>query len=85
MSFCDIDSDGLSGFAIGCISYNYDAPVSILESVFGGTRVFKGGEPENAADANIGIGGGLLGYKNPQFSKYTQSGNKAGNPEEYGY
>ncbi len=85
MSFADIDSDGLSGFAIGCISYNYDAPVSILESVFGGTRVFKGGEPENAADANIGIGGGLLGYKNPQFSKYTQSGNKAGNPEEYGY
>ena len=85
MSFCDIDSDGLCGLAIGCIAYNYDAPVSILDSVFGGTYVFKGGEPANAADAKIEIGGGLLGYKNPQFSKYTQSGNKAGNAEDYGY
>ena len=85
MSFCDIDSDGLCGLAIGCIAHNYDAPVSILDSVFGGTYVFKGGEPANAADAKIEIGGGLLGYKNPQFSKYTQSGNKAGNAEDYGY
>ena len=85
MSFCDIDSDGLCGLAIGCIAYDYDAPVSILDSVFGGTYVFKGGEPANAADAKIEIGGGLLGYKNPQFSKYTQSGNKAGNAEDYGY
>ena len=85
MSFCDIDSDGLCGLAIGCIAYNYDAPVSILDSVFGGTYVFKGGEPANAADAKIEIGGGLLGYKNPEFSKYTQSGNEAGNAEDYGY
>ena len=85
MSFADIDSDGLSGFAIGCISYNYTAPVSITDSdsVFGGTSVFKGGEPKNAADMNIEIGGGLLGYKNkPQ---YKQTGNKAGNAEDYGY
>ena len=83
MSFADIDSDGLSGFAIGCISYNYTYPVTVTDSVFGGTSVFKGGEPKNAADMNIEIGGGLLGYKNkPQ---YKQTGNKAGNAEDYGY
>ena len=88
MSFADIDSDGLSGFAIGCISYNYTAPVSITDSVFGGNFIFKGGNSSqtvtgSAATANIPAGGGLLGYKNkPQ---YKQTGNKAGNPEEYGY
>ena len=88
MSFADIDSDGLSGFAIGCISYNYTAPVSITDSVFGGNFIFKGGNSSqtvtgSADTANIPIGGGLIGYKNkPQ---YVQTGNKAGNPEDYGY
>ena len=88
MSFGDIDSDGLCGFAIGCISYNYTALVSITDSVFGGNFIFKGGNSSqtvtgSAATANIPAGGGLLGYKNkPQ---YIQTGNQAGNAGDYGY
>ena len=77
MSFADIDSDGLSGFAIGCISYNYTAPVSITDSVFGGNFIFKGGNSSqtvtgSAATANIPAGGGWIVRLQKQTAIYTK-------------